>query len=294
MVFASCQKETVENINSPQVQSFNFEAFSVSVVDNTLAFEDEKELNKCFEYLAELGDENFDSFEEGMNYMSYRRFFFDMEEKSIFDEELYATLLNPEGKIIVGDYLLQDKPEENNILVYKMDCENRNREEFLVPNIVVSRDQDIFKAIRGEAPLKSVSSRDLCKDNDPKETIYDFKVDIDIKTQFNTGIVKYFKAKISRPWCIGCGITLRVENRPNESSFYLVDENGDGVSEVHFCDIYQSDSQTGTSAQIYFKTSGVRPTDYRYYVDYMVVQEGPYLNETYNGDISCGPSNACY
>ena len=288
MFFASCQKVTVDDINSPQIQIFDFETFSVSVVDNTLAFEDEEELNKCFEYLAELGDENFDSFEEGMNYMSYRRFFVDMEDKSKFDEELYATLLNPEGEIIAGDYLLQDRPEEDNILVFKMDCE-----DFLVPDIVVNRDQDVFKVIRGEAPLKSVSSRELCKYNMATATITDFKVDIDVKSQFNTGIIKYFKAKISRPWCIGCGITLRLENRPIESSFCLLDEEGDNISESRRCDFYDYDVSTGTSAQIYYQP-GFRPTDYRYHVDFMVVQEGPYLNETYNGDISCGPSNACY
>jgi hypothetical protein len=292
IVLASCQKETDENITSPQPQVYDFETFSLSVIDNTLAFESEAELNKCFTYLAKLGDENFDSFEEGINYMSYRRFFTDMKEKSRFDEELYSTLLNPEGEIIVGDYLLQDRPEEDNILVYKMDCENRNSEESLVPDIVVNRDQDVFKVIRGEAPLKSVT-RDLCKDNKPGTTIYDFKVDIDIKTQFNTGIIKYFKAKISRPWCIGCGITLRVENRPMESTFCLLDKDGDGISESKRCDFYDYDESTGTSAQIYFQP-GFRPTDYRYYVDYTVVQEGPYLTGTYNGDISCGPSNACY
>jgi hypothetical protein len=102
-----------------------------------------------------------------------------------------------------------------------------------------------------------------------------------------------FKAKISRPWCLGCGITLSVYNSPGMDSFCLRDENNDYESEQRICDIYLSDTRTSTSAEIYQRLS-FKPTDYRFYVDFTVVQAAPYFYETYKGDISCGATEECY
>lgn len=291
-LIVSCQKESDIEVNSSKAANYIFDTFNLSVIENTLVFEDEQELYKCFDYLVELGHENFNTFEESINYVSYRQLFIHIEDKPDYYEDLYFTILNPEGKVVVGDYLLQDCPEENNIIVYKIDCDYTNIKTFSVPDMIVSRDQDVFEAIRGEIPMKS-SSRPQCNTNSQEATISDFRVDIKIKTQFNNGIVKFFKARISRPWCIGCGLTLLVTNRSVETSFCLLDKNGDGASEQRLNDIYLSKSSTGTSAEIYQPLS-FRPTDYRFYVDYMVIQEAPWFNQTYNGDISCGPSEQSY
>jgi len=117
LFIVSCNSENELNDDGNELCYYNYETFKLSVVDNTLLFEDEHELFRCFDYLVESGYENFDAFEESINFFSFRRFYSYLEEKPEFYEDLYFTLLNPDGKIIVGDYLLQDCPEENNILV---------------------------------------------------------------------------------------------------------------------------------------------------------------------------------
>jgi len=177
-------------------------------------------------------------------------------------------------------------------LAYKIVCDN-NLDDLLIPDMIISRDQDVFRAIRGEVPLKS-SGRDLCRTNSQEGTITDFRVDIKVKTQFNNGIIKFFKARISRPWCINCGLTMSVSNRECISSFCLLDEDGDNHAEQGLGDMYKTSKETkGTHAEIYFNV-GFRPTDYRFYVDYYVAQEFPWFNQIYSGDISCGSSDQYY
>lgn len=286
---SSCNKNDNKFFENNNKNIFDFEIFSISLIDNTLIFENEKQLNACFEYLNTLGDDNFDEFESILGYVSYRTFFAKSDDNSkLFSDELYATLLNPEGKIIVGKYLLHDLPNENQICAFRLDNDFRILNKTDIPDYVVTRDQDIFEEINNKGQLKSISSLSYCNGKHPSVIINDFGVEIKITTEYNKGIFHFLKAKISRPWCIGCGLTLSVSTRENDTSFWI------GQSQ-RSCNISAWDSSTGTSASIRINTKKL--IAYNFLVDYSVSDETqfpyPYY-QTYNGDISCNSGTICY
>jgi len=106
VTFYSCQEEDVIIQDSPQ--AINNENFKVEVVDNMLYFESRNEYENTIDYLAQIGDENFSNWEKEISFNSMRANF---NEKVLMkmgvEDDLLATLLNPESQIRIGDNVFE-------------------------------------------------------------------------------------------------------------------------------------------------------------------------------------------
>jgi hypothetical protein len=124
-----------------------------SVEDNRLVFDNEQEYQKCIDFLAQLGDENFPAFEKEIGFDSYRKTFDGNPLKSkLFVDELYQTMLNPDMEIIVGDYLLRENPDAQLTYAFELDKEsicNLKSSLLTTPTYTFSWSDNAFAIIEG-------------------------------------------------------------------------------------------------------------------------------------------------
>ncbi len=111
-IFNGCQKDEhvlIDEQISKNDYLFNgLKNIAFSIVDNRLGFENEEEFQKCINLLSQMGDENFELFEEEIGFISYRQKFVNTNDwDNNLKDLLLATLINPEKTIQVGDYLFQ-------------------------------------------------------------------------------------------------------------------------------------------------------------------------------------------
>jgi len=100
---ASCQKE-----NSPEPKNYTkFETdvinLPVSVENNTLVFETEKDYQLCLDLLGKADTKQLNDFEKVLNFESLRN---SDKSKELKDEDkLFLTLLNPKRSIIIANHI---------------------------------------------------------------------------------------------------------------------------------------------------------------------------------------------
>jgi hypothetical protein len=201
-IFNGCQKsdELIDQGVDEQAQlAFTDPMFTplneiyFSVEDNRLVFESEREFQKCIDFLAQLGDENFSKFEEAVGFKSLRQSSAEDIIDSPIDDELLSTLLNPEMQIIVEHYLLSLDAENEIVksvfLGENMDLKNANSN---LNALEYSFSEDVFAQLKGEAALKSIQG--YCSGNEIEYSYPDFiKANVQYK---NYGIYHRLKARI--------------------------------------------------------------------------------------------------
>ncbi len=107
LTFSSCSKDEQELINDNASSKSEIEILldktllPMEVKDNTLVFSSEENYQKIIDFLASIGDNNFDAFENYYGFSSFRQtsYFNDIEDKM---DRLFATLLNQDAEIIIG------------------------------------------------------------------------------------------------------------------------------------------------------------------------------------------------
>lgn len=115
VTFYSCQEEEIIILNSPQA---NNENYKVEVIDNMLHFNSREDYEKTIDYLAELGDENFMNWEKEISFNSMRASFSEkIRTKMGIEDDLIATLLNPESQIRIGDNIFKIDMDNESISV---------------------------------------------------------------------------------------------------------------------------------------------------------------------------------
>ncbi len=247
-----------------------------------LVFDSEHDLYTCFEYLEELGDENFDDFEKAIGFSSYRSCFkFDSDKLSLFDDDLYKTLLNPERKIVVGGFILQDDPKEDKI--YATEIVDGCLKTSSSPSFTVNRDQDIFSAIKGEVLLKSTSG---CGGLPPRVFTINYKsYEIDCKMWYISGITKALKASMSRNWGFWGGYPMLIQTADYVNSWW----RGSSSSS---CDVHASDESSGLYVDIRIPTSKLEA--FSLTCDFCIGDEGgqPAL-ECFYGNFPCQEEIGC-
>lgn len=168
-IFNGCQKdETIGQLADEKQQTVilnvmfaGLDTIGFSIENNHLVFDNEKEYQKCINFLAQLGDENFPAFEKEIGFDSYRKTFDDNPLKSkLFVNELYQTMLNPDMEIIVGDYLLRENPDAQLTYAFELDKEsicNLKSSLLTIPTYTFSWNDNAFAIIEGteESNLKS-------------------------------------------------------------------------------------------------------------------------------------------
>ena len=217
-----CQKENLDVQQlSEEVQQqsalydFYFEGLNeitFSVEDNLLVFENEEAFQKCIEYLANLGDENFPKFEEVIGFESYRKAYKDdVIKASVFADELYQTLLNPEMEIVIGNYLFREDPKDEKTHTFELkgericDLESAAKYDFSF-----SWNDEAFAMLSGENPEPKLKSGCTGNHDHKKDWIlqsgtypapvpnaaYAYKVEVKAKLCFQTTAI--FKSLISK------------------------------------------------------------------------------------------------
>jgi hypothetical protein len=142
----SCSNEKLEYEYNNNTSEFNIdnERFSLIVDNNTLIFCNLEDLYQCTDYLNEIGEQNFDAFEESIGFYSYRRALSDSPIESSYPNELISTLFNPDNKIIIGNSIFEISNNKDSVLVYENvishdNCYNANNDhktKFSVKNII--------------------------------------------------------------------------------------------------------------------------------------------------------------
>ena len=129
----------------------------VRVQDNMLYFASVEDYGNTIDYLAQLGDENFADWEDQLSFNSMRKMMTEEEREKIgIEDDLFATLLNPDGMIHIGEYIFQvDVPHEHVFMVRDTEYEGSKLSSISVFNTkadvrVFSIDDDILGVPEGE------------------------------------------------------------------------------------------------------------------------------------------------
>ena len=143
-VFASCQKENVaiEDLKAT-------EAYKVEVVDDMLYFKTEDDYQNTIDYLAQIGDDNFEKWEKEVSFNSMRaKFDEEALDKMGIEDNLLATLLNPTGIIRIGENVFKlDIPNE---MVYSTPASKYTPDFYTEKGVkTFSIDDDVLEIIAG-------------------------------------------------------------------------------------------------------------------------------------------------
>ncbi len=218
-IFNACQKDeiviediAIEKFTDPMFQELNNIVFSVE--NNRLVFESEEDFQKCIDFLANLGDENFPAFEEFIGFESFRKKFENnVEKSSLFVDELYTTMLNPEMEIVIGKHLFRENPLTKQTLAFEVEfsenCELKNHISES-SDLIFSWEEEAFAIIRGEEVEPWLKG--ACKRNDDNK--HDFNIQsytypppvqnapygykVEVKSKLNFQVTAIFKSIIAK------------------------------------------------------------------------------------------------
>ncbi len=126
-MFNACQKnELLDNeVSNNFVKEVN--QLPVSVENNTLVFETEADLQECLDFLNDADEQMLNDFEQTLGFSSFRT----THPKLIgtsnnYEDELFLSLINPDGEIIIAKHLMKTDFNTEKTLVYPLD-ENYNK-----------------------------------------------------------------------------------------------------------------------------------------------------------------------
>lgn len=215
MIFAaiivSCEKsnmevtEESEKVDNPSSiiipDSLNF-----SIENSTIQFENEDEFNKCISFLASNGEENFEAFENAIEFQSFRSVCVKQNNMQTLKESdpLFLTLLNTDREIIIEGNLYQFDFENETVILCSADLKEKALASY-------SFDDDIFGILEGDEPLKG----SYCNSAriGPKEKSFTCgTIEYEIR-YFKAGIYYSLVAKINRKsaGCLYCMISTSKE-----------------------------------------------------------------------------------
>jgi hypothetical protein len=169
-IFSACQKEEQVLIDEqPQeaVRNLMFvglDTIAFSVEDNRLVFESEEEFQKGIDFLAQLGDENFAAFEKEIGFDSYRKVLKGTSNwAEQIEDELLATLINPEGIVQVENYLFRIDFDKEKTYAYVLDDSETELKSAVVTEqkspVELKWEDDAFAVLKGEPQLKGSGCR---------------------------------------------------------------------------------------------------------------------------------------
>ena len=106
-LFTGCKKD--ELVSKEDAQSIvSFENIKVKVLEDRLYFESRTDYAFAIEKLSNIEESNFDLFEKSIGFQSMRSVLNQKEREAInIEDELLATLINPQGIIQIGDNIFE-------------------------------------------------------------------------------------------------------------------------------------------------------------------------------------------
>ena len=226
VTFYSCQEEEITILDSSQ--AINNENFKVEVIDNMLYFESRNEYEKAIDYLAQLGDENFENWEKEISFNSMRANFSEKAlEKMGVEDDLIATLLNPEGLIRIGDNVFEiDMSNESVSVTPISDFSNVYDFGFKKKSQEYSTEDDVLDIIDGVVTEEEYLNRRKrhCRrvKSGPVKWQVPYGVKIKVKVVYQRfGIYKSLQAKIKREGSQnGIELSMKVVDFRGKKSFW--------------------------------------------------------------------------
>ncbi len=135
----NCRKNTETNKLSDKKSTEI--SLNVSVVDNRLVFNTREDYENAINYLSKKGDEYFPVWEKEIGFTSERKIEQEKENRESEFDALFATLLNPEHLIQIGNYIFKiDMKNENVYVLNKEDYSND--ESFSSNNTIIYSTHD--------------------------------------------------------------------------------------------------------------------------------------------------------
>ncbi len=168
-IFNGCQKDDPiisqmtdgdqpqEVVTNPMFVGLNDIAFSVE--NNRLVFETEEDYQKCIDILTNLDYEDYTNFENEIGFISYKTNCLYNKKECLINDEVFATLINPEMQIIVEHYLFTIDINSKSVNTYFIDenCNLKSSDLNRYDMLNFSFDDDIFAILKSEEELKSIS-----------------------------------------------------------------------------------------------------------------------------------------
>jgi len=216
----SCQHEDV--LLNDTSQSLDNAKYKVKVINNMLYFETREDYQKTIDYLAQLGDENFANWENEISFKSLRSVYSEANLVKIgIEDNLFATLLNPERLIRIGDNIFKIDMKTETVLMTPSFLYS-NKKNFSQNGVQkFSIEDDVLDILEGKEPDMIAKRRKrFCKTGklsgswrEPNSgTNINYKV-----VYQKSGIYKSLQAKIKRTSSVG-GLELVL--RTNGNNFW--------------------------------------------------------------------------
>jgi len=196
----SCEKQNEIIDNTISSAQYDFENFSLEVVNNTLVFESEKDVQGCIDYLVAIGEDKYDEFEKSIGYRSFRSTGKDLPTAN---DPLMKTLINPEMENIICGYLVKSDFAKETATAYKLNdndlCNlaNLNRAEMEATNLTF--DNDFFEfaktgVILKDTPRYCTQWTDTHNDDFKINNMNDMRIIVFTTAEYNTSLFyKYLK-----------------------------------------------------------------------------------------------------
>lgn len=176
ITFFACE---TEESNSPALdddstlveESATSYDFRVKVINDVLSFETREDFDKAIEYLANLGDDNFESWEKEMSFISMRSVFSEAQLEEVgINDNLLAVFLNPEGLISFGESTFKVDYKSNEVIMISNETfSSKSSFETSKGKRVFQADADIFGILDGtvsENEGLGITAKG-CNGNDP-------------------------------------------------------------------------------------------------------------------------------
>ncbi len=127
----SCQDEESKDNDIHQkenMQGFDIQ-FNYTVEDNMLAFRSVSDYEAAISFLNSIDNKDFDRFESQIGFISMRTYYSKSNSyvNIPVDDDLFATLLNPDARIKIGDKVYEIDTKKEQVYVISSDVFNKNQ-----------------------------------------------------------------------------------------------------------------------------------------------------------------------
>ncbi len=263
--------------------------FNVEVKEGILVFPDLENYELAIEYLSSLDNRFFPFWEDKISFISMRKGFNEVElAANGFDDEIFASLMNPEGVIQIGEHVFKVNMIEERVDVINANSytkstgitNNRNIRSFKTSENVIAilyGNEDTF------------IEKSSCSSNN---TGWEYVNTTDGSVQYR---VRYYKA--------GIYFTLRARMEKESGSGGYVDMYMRTYSDWTFARRNSSNcitfsGHTGGGSKSYSMrawSSWYSLDAYAYYVDFTINDSGSNTNSQFSDNIgiSCKSYNDC-
>lgn len=221
----SCNKQDVVSPSCDNQNNSSFvlpDSVLVSVDNGCLVFENEANLQTCINFLATLSTEDLDQFEDLLGYSSYRSSVIVQSEK--VHDDLFATLMNSECKIIIGNYILTTNLEDETTTVTPIVLNLKSASTGRLDNVItLSWTEDAFHVM--ETGKREVMFKGYCGNTDRKKEWEDGKG--------NPGFYSRLQAKVCFQrvaWYNSIIIKFKLEHADANSLVYDIHYKTEGAN----------------------------------------------------------------